>query len=324
MCEVVLRFGHEYRRVCVFYGCGSTACSWLLNVDDTRELSTPAVPARSVYLYFGDFAGHTLRVDGGEGIFLDVLWLSKVLNPIMSHKLKREIFDDNWALMKGKLVNDKILRPRFAIHLWNESIENVTLQSEEVAEALFRALVKLGVALPLGHAADSSTPHGMLDITRLDEKCDGDTQREFDTELVSEMRPGDHDVTLKWKFDKMGHPHGLVERLIASCQVLGKVKSKAWWRYGAVFKSHFKRSRVNGNGSLYTVALSMTSYNDPERELAARVVGPMENPRVWAAFRFVASAVVTFSKDWPGVLWEGWPECAKHHDEIVYLASSVR
>lgn len=273
-----------------------------------------------------DFAGHTLRIDGGNGIFLDVLWLSKVLNPIVSHKLENSFFDDMWTPMKRKLVVDKILRRQFAMHLWSESIDSATLQSEEIAGALFRTLIKLGVALPLGHTTDegSSAPQEMLVIMRLSETCDAERRREFDREVNSEMRPGVREVTLKWKFDKAGPPHGLVERLIASCHVLGKVKSKACWRYGAVFKSHSKRSPANGNGSLFTVALSMTSYNDPERELTATVVGPLENARVWAAMRYVASAVVTFSKDWPGVLWEGWPDCAKHPDEKVFLASSVR
>lgn len=254
-----------------------------------------------------------------------MLWLSKVLNPIVSHKLKDELFDDVWTPMKRKLVVDKILRRPFAMHLWNESIGHVTLQSEVIAGALFRTLVKLGVALPLGYMADgdSSDPQDWLVIMRLDERCDVEMQREFGRYAL-EMQPGDQEVTLKWKFDKAGPPHGLVERLIASCHVLGKVKSKACWRYGAVFKSHFKRSRANGNGPLYAVALSMMSYNDPERELTARVVGPLQDARVWAAIRYVASAVVTFSKDWPGVLWEGWPVCPKHHDEKVYLASSVR
>lgn len=35
-----------------------------------------------------------------------------------------------------------------------------------------------------------------------------------------------------------GPPSGLVERLIASCRVIGKVEQGLCWRYGAVFKSH--------------------------------------------------------------------------------------
>lgn len=290
-------------------------------IVETMQLmqTSPAPPTYVV----SDFAAHTLRIDGGDGIFLDVLWLSKVLNPIVSHKLEDELFDDVWSPMKRKLVEDNILRRQFAIQLCGASIDYETMQSEEIVGALFRTLIKLGVALPLGHTTDgcSGDPHDMLLVMRLDEKCDGMTQREFERELGSES---DKKVALKWKIDKAGPPHGLVERLIASGHVLGKVKPKACWRYGAVFKSRLKRAGVNGKDSLYTIALSMTSYNDPQRELTARVVGPLEDARVWAAIGYVASAVVTFSKEWPGVLWEGWPECSKHHDEKVYLASSVR
>lgn len=45
-------------------------------------------------------------------------------------------------------------------------------------------------------------------------------------------------VVLKWRFDWAGPPHGLVERLIASCRVIGEVEHGLCWRYGAAFKSH--------------------------------------------------------------------------------------
>ncbi|CAM9863942.1 unnamed protein product, partial [Sphacelaria rigidula] len=304
---------------------------WELVVETVRG----NVPAATVYnwesalngaLWISDFAGHTLRIDGGDGIFLDVLWLSKVLNPIVSHKTKHHRFNHEVLPMKRKLVEDNILQPEFALHLWGMDIDRKTLPPEEVKRALFRILAKLGVALPLGCAAheDRNGPRDMLVIMRLEEKCDSDKHRLFEQSLAKNRLPCDREVMLKWEFDRAGAPQGLVERLIASCHVLGEVDSKVCWRYGAVFKSHFKESSAEGKRSLFTVALSMASYSGPEREFTARVVGPLANARVWAAIRYVASVMLTLSKEWPGVLWEAWPVCTEGHAKTVYLASSVR
>lgn len=208
------------------------------------------------------------------------------------------------------------------------------MESEKVAEALFSVLTKLGVALPMGRRtllarSDRSTPtapgdvsgsNDMLVIMRLSETCNEHQRTLFDG-LAPKM-PGDRVLTLKWEFDKAGPPYGLIERLIASCHVLGEVETGACWRYGAVFKSHDMRF-VEGIVRLYTVALSMTSYNESERVFTARVFGPLDSERVWVAIRYVASAMINLSKEWPGVLWTGWLDCEKHPLQHLYMASSV-
>ncbi|CAM9253374.1 unnamed protein product, partial [Sphacelaria rigidula] len=144
---------------------------------------------------------------------------------------------------------------------------------------------------PLGCSAygDSNEPGDMLVIMRLEEKCDDDKQRLFEHSLANDKQPGDSEVTLKWEFDKAGPPQGLVERLISSCHVLGEVDARVCWRYGAAFKCRRKERSGKGKRSLFTVALSRASYSGHELEFTARVVGPLENARVWAAIRYVAS-----------------------------------
>jgi len=236
--------------------------------------------------------------------------------------------------MRDDLARDGILRRQFALHIWSASVGKVVIESEKVAEALFGVLIKLGVAFPIGGRtllahADRNTPtapsdigdwNDMLVIMRLSETCNAYQRTLFDG-LAPEM-PRDRVVTLKWEFDKAGPPYGLIERLIVSCHVLGEVETGACWRYGAVLKSHDTRF-VEGIVRLYTVALSMTSYNESERVLTARVFGPLDNKRVWVAIRYVASAMVNLSKEWPGVLWTGWLDCEKHPLQHLYLASSV-
>lgn len=288
--------------------------SWWL--DRLNDVGEHASHTRSSLLsprcFCSNFVGHTLSIDGGDGIFLDVMWLSKCLKPILSHKLRDHPFDNKWLSMRDALVRDGILRRDFALHLWSEHMTEEAMQSAEAKRALFSVLIKLGVALPLGYATLSADdrhvtavaegdPQDMLVVMRLPELCNDDTQRRCNGPAAA-MPQFDREVTLKWKFDSAGPPYGLVERLIASCHVLGKVEAGACWRYGAKFNSHFKRGE--GNVRLYKVALDMTSYHDAERVLTARVFGPLGDKRVWVAIRHVASAMVNLSKEWRGVLWE--------------------
>lgn len=284
-------------------------------------------------LFFSDFAGHTLRIYGGDGIFLDVVWLSKVLKPILNHKLKDETFDNDLSPMRDDLVEDGVLRWQFAWHLWRDFIGHAALQSKEiVVAALLGVLVHLGVALPLSRTTlstsagivtpasrgNNSAPPDMLVIMRLEDTHNASQRRRMDR-LPAEMPQGDQEVTFKWRFGFAGPPHGLVERLLASCHVLGEVERSSCWKYGAVFKSGTITSKAGKTARLYTLALS---YDDQKKILTVRVFGPLECDRVWMVSRYVASAMVKLSKDWPGAWWEGWTECAQPNPCHLYLASS--
>lgn len=285
---------------------------------------------------FSDFAGHTLRIDGGNGIFLDVVWLSKVLKPILSHKLKDETFDSDLSPMRDDLVQNGVLRWQFARYLWRDFIGHAALQSKEirVAEALYDVLIDLGVAVPLGRttlsiiagldtpatSGNDSAPSDVLVIMRLEGTAKASQRNRIDR-LSAEMPHGDQEVTFKWRFGFGGPPHGLVERLMASCHVLGEVERSSCWKYGAVFKSGAITSKAGKTARLYTLALR---YDDQKKVLTARVFGPLESDMVWMVCRFVASAMINLSKDWPGVWWEGWTECAQPDPCHLYLASSSK
>lgn len=218
---------------------------------------------------------------------------------------------------------------------------------DRVMDALFRVLVSLGVALPLGRAkfsiaeeaslASSSSkdgdqqPQDMLVIMRLPERCTAEQEEQLSS-LVTKGRLGAREVTLKWRFDAAGSPYGLLERLIASCHLIGELEQGLCWRQGAVFKSH-AMANADGSGKrkirLYTVVVRYDSLyadgcSDPDRVLTVRMIGPLESDRVWTALRHIASSMVMISKDWTGVLWEGWPECPEHPTIRMYLATSVK
>ncbi|CAB1104970.1 unnamed protein product [Ectocarpus sp. CCAP 1310/34] len=283
-------------------------------------------------LWISEFAGQVLRVANGDGVFLDVVWLSTALKPILDHKLVHKVFPQHFAGMRNELVHNGILRIAFAEHLWSDVME-ITVP-EEVLDALCRVIVNLGVALPLepasllpgsGRALATGRPNisrqDMLVIMRLPETCGAEHELQ---ELISDQmrRHSDREVTLMWRFDSAGPPYGLVERVIASCHAVGVVEMGLCWRYGAVFQSR-AMATSDGSDRLYTFVVRYDSAVGNERRiLSMRMFGPLQDNRVWAALRWVASSVVNISKDWPGVLWEGWPQCARRHRNRTYFATS--
>ena len=278
------------------------------------------------FLVFSEFAGQILLIEDGKGIFLDVVWLSKLVTPILSHKLKDKHFPSTaLGTMRDDLVQDKILRWAFARHLWTEILSHPSLQLDEgVAHALYSVLIQLGVILPLGttiratnewgtlqgwqsmHGA-STHPPDMLVLMRLGEIPNEEQLGSHTTAPVGDAS----EAILKWEFDSAGAPYGLVERIIASCHKIGVTERGLCWRYGAIFRG----------GQMSHLITTAIRYDTTAHLLMVRVIGRLDNLRVWASLRYVASAVVILSKEWPGAILRGSPVCPEHRSEssVIYL-----
>ena len=281
---------------------------------------------RSLYvvLICSEFAGQILRTDDDQGIFLDVAWLSSLLSPILDHKLaKRPFSNTELERHRYNLIQRGVLCWDFALYLWGPALTSAEQEMEGMVEAVFRVLIRLGVIIPLGqptilaNGGVSYSSHGdndskeMLVIMRLPEECTGTAKRDFDAGLEEALKDG-REVKVKWEFDSAGAPYGLVEQLIASCHVIGEVEQAACWKYGALFKSHQWTQRDRNEVRLFKFAIFYSISDDSEHLLTLRMIGPLENYLVWAALRYVASAMVNLSKNWPGMRWSGWPDCPKH------------
>lgn len=281
-----------------------------------------------------EFAGQLLRVDDGEGIFLDVGLLSEVINPILDHKLPGRGFRpgplNEW---RNTLVTTGVLSPAFARHLWGNTFLGHAPQSSssQFESALFEVLIKLGVAFPLGRVPLPEAVHGsqtapayynsgihtqrdMLVWRWLPETLGDHGEATFKA-IVEQLGDGAQEVTLKWEFDSAGAPHGLMERLIALCHVIGEAEMALCWRSGAVFQGP---PVAEGTHPPYVVELR---YCDTDRVLSVTMFGTLRSGRVWAVLRFVASLMVNISKDWPGALWAGWVKCSDHPLRRLYLAT---
>lgn len=78
-------------------------------------------------------------------------------------------------------------------------------------------------------------------------------------------------------------------------------------------------------GRLYSFVIRYDDASGGERRvLSFRMLGPLEDGRLWVALRWAASSMLSISREWRGVLWEGWPECPEHPKERTYLATPDR
>ena len=269
-----------------------------------------------VHLPSSEFSGQIVRVDGGLGIFMDVNLLSKVLNPILDHRLKAQMFQrSDIAFWRDQLVLTGVLCGPFARELWRDSlIDWPTSKVDKLEHSLSEVLVKLGVAIPIRR---EGLPEGTLPDMLMPRWLPRDLCRrghEILMTLVSRHMEGDAgEVILSWRFDRAGAPRGLVGRVIASCHLIGEAERSLCWETGAVFSSS---PVAAGMARLYIVVIEYV-----DEVLSVKVVGPLKNDRVWAALRFVASLMVNISRDWPGVLWQGSIHCAEHVGNMVYLST---
>lgn len=290
-----------------------------------------------------EFAGRILRFNGGEGIFLDVVWLSRVLNPILNHKLRSERRLPSAALcpLRDDLLYKGILRVDFARYLWSNLLDHSTTEeSDRTIKGLYGVLFKLGVILPLGRTTMSGTnhrtprnpfdgeagPQDVLVVMRLP-KTESSVSEDLRQARATVPSRGAREVVLTWEFDSAGAPEGFVERLIASCHRIDEIEMELCWRYGGFFKSDRK---VRQDGRVFRLFTFMIRYDEVDapreshgrnRVLSLRMTGPLENEIVWVTLRYVASAVVNLSEEWPGVLWEGSSRCPEHPSTgIMYLA----
>ena len=193
---------------------------------------------------------------------------------------------------------------------------------------MYSVLLKLGVILPLGHTSLSgiygrfsralfeaeAAIQDMLVVMRLPDTDEHISDKELQ-DRTAEASEGSREVILKWKFDSAGAPDGFVERLIASCHRIGVVEKELCWRFGAFFKSHL----VDDGERIYRF---MIRHDTTEHVLSLTIIGLLDDERVWIAIRYVASAVIILSWEWPGVHWAGCSECSIHSPDDIYMATS--
>ncbi|CAN0212307.1 unnamed protein product [Ectocarpus sp. 6 AP-2014] len=293
-----------------------------------------------------------LRESGGsllrhpEGVFLDVEEFALSLAPILNHKehetdaygfdmLGGRKVEHAWQLNARRRLFDKgILHSCFARCLWDKD------DGMDVPELAFQIMVKLGILLPLPKhhlqwMSSDYTTECPAEWRNRYGSCGGDylvlmrlpkilpPRAKTCLQELATMQ-NDWGVAARWEFDCGSAPYGLVERLVASCHVIGDVIPETCWRGGACFVAN-NGSKEAASGSAF--ALSIEFFETPSGRrtagtLTVRVFGNRKGCAVWGALRFVITRIWRLFEEFPGLGWEAWVENPDRADsqKLFYLA----
>lgn len=245
-------------------------------------------------------------------MFLDVVWLARILKPLLNHK-DQETFNglvklgdtgDTCVTLHdpldivswGRLKNEGILEPRMARAIWPVGLFEYVLPT----------LLVLGLTFPL----ENDPAEGLVVILRL--KLD---RPQLVGKAIEAFRSKNLPVfNARWKFF-LGVPAGGIEKVLTRCCSIGGVQT--FWRFGVLVRGGF------GGGDDRRVFAVMVEHLSNANELTAQVYGDVSNPAPWAALSYVISAVRSMLREFPGLRWRGSLECPQHGDAIP-LATTVR
>ncbi|CAM9168233.1 unnamed protein product [Hapterophycus canaliculatus] len=258
-----------------------------------------------------EFDGSLVR--HGKFIFLDVVWLAKILKPLLNHKYM-ETFDgsiklhvgdtsDTWITLEDamdiaswqRLKSEGILEARLAHALWPTGL----------AEYVLPTLQLLDLAFPL-----AKDPAGSLVVLlRLNPERPVHVGKVID-KFCSENTPT---FSTKWNIF-LGVPAGVIEKVLTRCCSLGSVRT--FWRSGVLV--HGNLGDVDGSG-LFAMVLE---YSSSGNELAVQVYGDIGTPAPWAVLSYAISAVRSMLEEFPGLRSRGSLECPEHGESML-LADEV-
>lgn len=281
-------------------------------------------------------------------MFLDVEEFALSLAPILNHKDRETDADGldmfggckleySWQLDARKRLFEKgILHPCFARYLWSKD------NGVAVPEMAFEILVRLGILLPMpdkhqwgasfDHKAQCAFDWGdgsgdcgqnYLVVMRLPKKLPPEMKTRLQYAAAIQK---DWGVVAKWKFGRGSAPHGLVERLVASCHVVGDVIAETCWRGGACFVSH-RGSQEAAGGRSFALSIDFCealSGQSTAGTLTVRAFGNRTGCAVWGALRFVISRIWRLFEEFPGLGWEAWVENPDREGQKLFYLAGVK
>ncbi|CAM9864587.1 unnamed protein product [Ectocarpus fasciculatus] len=244
-------------------------------------------------------------------IFLDVVWLARILKPLLNHK-DEEMFDGLVSLGDtgdthvtlddpldiaswGRLKNEGVLEPRLARVMWPNGLSEYVLST----------LASLGLTFPL----ETDPSGGLVVLLRLNPDRPERVGKVIDTFCL------DHTPAFcaSWKIF-LGVPAGAIEKVLTRCCNLGGVQ--AFWRSGVLV--HGGVGDLDGHGIFAVVS----EYSSADNELTAQLFGDISTPAPWMALSYVISAVRLMMLDFPGLRSRGSLKCPQHGHAML-LANKV-
>lgn len=250
-----------------------------------------------------EFDGSVVRHE--TYIFLDVVWLARILKPLLNHKHKEtldgavdlgdtgdvritlEDLDDivSWYRLK----DESILEPRLAHAMWPAGL----------AEYVLPTLASLGLTFPL----ENDPAGGLVFLLGLKP---GRPERvgKVVNRFCSKHSPA---LSAEWKIF-LGVPPGAIEKLLTRCCNLGRVQT--FWRSGVFVHGGLDDQDESG---IFALVLQYTSSDNV---LTAQIFGDISSPAPWVALSYVISAVTSMLLEFPGLRSRGHVDCPQHGDKM--------
>ncbi|CAN0161133.1 unnamed protein product, partial [Ectocarpus fasciculatus] len=196
---------------------------WQETVDELerREITvTNAKNALEGALSIREFDGYLIRHE--KFVFLDVVWLARILKPLLNHK-DQETFDGLVSLGDtgdvritlddpsdiaswGRLKSQGVLEPRLAYVIW----------PNRLSEYVLPTLAFLGLTFPL----EGDPAKGLVVLLRLKPERPENVGQVIDT-FCLEHTPA---LSASWKIF-LGVPPGAIEKVLTRCCGLGGVRT---------------------------------------------------------------------------------------------------
>lgn len=244
-------------------------------------------------------------------VFLDVVWLARILKPLLNHK-DEENFDgfvnigdtgDARITLEApsdiaswhRLKSEGILEPRLARVIWPVGLSEYVLPT----------LASLGLTFPL----ENDPAEGLVVLLSLKPGRPERVGEVVDT-FSSKHTPA---LSASWKMF-LGVPPGAIEKVLTRCCSLGGVRT--FWRSGVLVHGGLGDQDESG---LFAVVLQ---YSSSGNKLTAQVYGDISSPAPWVALSYVISAVRSMRLEFPGLRSRGSLECPQHGDAMP-LADTV-
>ncbi|CAM9212614.1 unnamed protein product [Ectocarpus sp. 8 AP-2014] len=246
-------------------------------------------------------------------VFLDVVWLARILKPLLNHKdhvtydglvnlgdtgdVRITLHDQSDIASWGRLKNEGVLEPRLAYAMWPNGLSEYVLPT----------LASLGLTFPLEDDPDE----GLVVLLRLKPDRPESVGKGIDTFCLGLTLA----FSANWKIF-LGVPPGAIEKVLTRCCSLGGVKT--FWRYGVLVHGGL------GDFDEREIFAAVLEYSSTDNELSTRIFGDISTPAPWMALSYVMSAVILMLVDFPGLRWEGSMQCPQHGDRMLFVTKATR
>ena len=252
---------------------------------------------------YREFDGTVVRHE--TFVFLDVVWLTRILTPLLNHKdsessdgkvflgdtgdTRITLADDRHIVSWNRLKKYGILEPELARILWPDLFRYV-----------LPTLGSLGLTFPLEH----DPAEGEVVLLRLGR----DRPKSVDDD-INEFRSR-HSAVLdvRWKYF-LGAPPGAIEKALARCCSIWGVQT--FWRFGVLVQGAISDSKGTGSFAL------VLEYSSDSNQLDLKVYGNICTVAPWAALAYAISTVRTMAMDFPGLPSRAFLECPQHREDML-------